>query len=125
MGLARKSPEEQPLVNKMVSLLHKAGYEIIFPDKMENLCCGTIWESKGMPDVADSKAAELETALLQASENGKYRYCATIAPVCIACVTPSSNSDCTSRPNSSILFCKTSWNSGQPTSPLPCTSPVP
>ena len=72
MGLARKSPEEQPLVNKMVSLLRKAGYEIIFPDKMENLCCGTIWESKGMPDVADSKAAELETALLQASENGKY-----------------------------------------------------
>ncbi|WP_321333664.1 FAD-binding and (Fe-S)-binding domain-containing protein [uncultured Bacteroides sp.] len=72
MGVARKSPEETPLVNKMVSLLQKAGYEIIFPKGMENLCCGTIWESKGMIDIADRKAAELETALYEASEQGKY-----------------------------------------------------
>ena len=31
-----------------------------------------IWESKGMPDIADKKTAELEEALLAASENGKY-----------------------------------------------------
>ena len=31
-----------------------------------------IWESKGMPDIADRKTAELEKALLEASENGKY-----------------------------------------------------
>ena len=72
MGLAKKSPVEQPLVNKMVSLLQKAGYEIIFPQNMEKLCCGTIWESKGMLDIADRKAAELETALWEASEHGKY-----------------------------------------------------
>ena len=29
MGLAKKSPVEQPLVNKMVSLLQKAGYEVL------------------------------------------------------------------------------------------------
>ena len=72
MGLERKSPEEMPLVSKMVSLLQKAGYEIIFPKKMDNLCCGTIWESKGMIDIADRKAAELEAALYEASEEGKY-----------------------------------------------------
>lgn len=72
MGLAKKSPVEQPLVNKMVSLLQKAGYEIIFPEKMEKLCCGTIWESKGMLDIADRKSAELEAALWEASEHGKY-----------------------------------------------------
>ena len=44
MGLAKKSPVEQPLVNKMVSLLQKAGYEIIFPKDMDKLCCGTIWK---------------------------------------------------------------------------------
>ena len=72
MGLARKSPVEQPLVNKMLQLLHKAGYEVIFPEHMDRLCCGTIWESKGMPDIADRKSAELEEALWKASEEGKY-----------------------------------------------------
>lgn len=72
MGLPKESPVEQPIVNKMVSLLQKAGYEIIFPEKMEQLCCGTIWESKGMLDIADRKTAELETALWKASDSGKY-----------------------------------------------------
>lgn len=72
MGLADKSPVEQALVNKMVSLLHKAGYEVIFPKDMKKLCCGTIWESKGMLDIADRKTAELEAALWEASEQGKY-----------------------------------------------------
>lgn len=72
MGLARKSPVEQALVNKMVALLHKAGYRVIFPKGMEKLCCGTIWESKGMMDIADRKTHELEEALWEASEQGRY-----------------------------------------------------
>ena len=72
MGLPKKSKEKQPLVDKMLSLLQKAGYEVIFPKDMEKLCCGTIWESKGMPDIADHKSAELEKALWEASEKGKY-----------------------------------------------------
>ena len=72
MGLLKKSPVEQPLVNKMISLLQKGGYEVIFPKDMDKLCCGTIWESKGMLDIADRKAAELEAALWEASEQGKY-----------------------------------------------------
>lgn len=72
MGLARKSPVEQALVNKMVALLHKAGYRVIFPKEMEKLCCGTIWESKGMMDIADRKTHELEEALWEASEQGRY-----------------------------------------------------
>ena len=72
MGLPKKSPVEQPLVNKMISLLQKGGYEVIFPKDMDKLCCGTIWESKGMLDIADHKAAELEAALWEASEQGKY-----------------------------------------------------
>ena len=74
MGLAKKSPVEQPLVNKMVSLLQKAGYEIIFPKDMDKLCCGTIWESKGMLDIADRKTAELRPHL-GSSEQGNTRLC--------------------------------------------------
>ena len=72
MGLPHKSPATQPLADKMRSLLAKAGYEVIFPPHMERLCCGTIWESKGMMDIADRKSAELEEALWQASEQGRY-----------------------------------------------------
>ena len=72
MGLPKKSPVEQPLVNKMIALLQKGGYEVIFPKNMEKLCCGTIWESKGMLDIANRKTTELEAALWEASEEGKY-----------------------------------------------------
>lgn len=72
MGLTKHSPVKTPLAEEMVSLLEKAGYEVIFPEGKDKLCCGTIWESKGLPDIADRKVAELEEALWKASENGKY-----------------------------------------------------
>ena len=73
MGLPKQgSPVRKPLVEEMTELLHKAGYEVIFPEGMDSLCCGTIWESKGMPELADKKTAELEEALWKASEEGKY-----------------------------------------------------
>lgn len=72
MGLARETPVEEPLAEKMVALLRKAGYEVIFPENMDSLCCGTIWESKGMADIADRKTAELEEALWRASEGGRW-----------------------------------------------------
>lgn len=64
--------EKKPLVETMVKLCEKAGYQVIFPKEMKNLCCGMIWESKGMPDIADSKTAELEKALWEASEEGRW-----------------------------------------------------
>lgn len=63
---------DKPLAEEMVSLLNKAGYEVIFPENMSSLCCGTIWESKGMPEIADRKTKELEDALWKASEEGRY-----------------------------------------------------
>ena len=63
---------QRPLINEMTRLLAKAGYEVVFPEKMASLCCGTIWESKGDHKMADQKADELRQALLKASENGRY-----------------------------------------------------
>ena len=60
------------LVDEVVSFLRKAGWDVIFPENMNKLCCGMIWESKGMPDLADEKTAELEQALLAVSNNGEY-----------------------------------------------------
>ncbi len=72
MGISEQSKNRTPLIDKTVELIKKAGYQVIFPKNMKNLCCGTIWESKGMPDIANRKASELEDALLEASEGGKY-----------------------------------------------------
>ena len=72
MGTDRASRHLRPLVEEMMSLFEKAGYEVILPKAMESLCCGTIWESKGMPETADKKIRELEDALWEASEQGKY-----------------------------------------------------
>lgn len=72
MGTDKASEGMRPLAEEMVELLSKAGYEVIFPKKMDNLCCGTIWESKGLPDIADEKVKELEYALWEASGHGKY-----------------------------------------------------
>ncbi len=72
MGAAKGDPDQEPLHLVFTRLLAKSGYEVIFPKNMGNLCCGTIWESKGFIADADRKTAELEAALLEASENGKY-----------------------------------------------------
>ena len=72
MGVDKVSKDLKPLAEEMVELLNKAGYDVIFPENMDALCCGTIWESKGLPDIADRKVNELEEALYRASEGGKY-----------------------------------------------------
>ena len=72
MGVDKASRHIRPLVEEMMSLFEKAGYEVILPKAMDRLCCGTIWESKGMPETADKKLRELEDALWEASEQGKY-----------------------------------------------------
>ncbi len=72
MGLAKEAPVEHPLVDEVCHLLNKAGYEVIFPEGMDKMCCGQIWESKGMLDIADRKSGELEDALWNASEQGRY-----------------------------------------------------
>ena len=68
MGVAKTDVVKVDLVDKVVDFMQKAGWEVVFPEGMNNLCCGTIWESKGMADIADRKTAELEDALLKACD---------------------------------------------------------
>ena len=72
MGVDKASGDIRPLAEEMMELLHKAGYKVVIPKGMDSLCCGTIWESKGLPKIADRKTAELEEALWEASEEGRY-----------------------------------------------------
>ncbi len=70
-ALGRSKGTSEDLVDKVVAFLGKAGWQVIYPEDMSNLCCGMIWNSKGMPDIAQQKTDELEEALLRASDGGK------------------------------------------------------
>lgn len=71
MGPAQDDPETDALPVKTAALLRKAGFEVILPDHGSALCCGQPFESKGLPEQADAKRAELEQALRLASRDGQ------------------------------------------------------
>ena len=80
MGLSKDQSGEAQLTLKITELLHKGGYEVIFPDNLNNLCCGMAFASKGYTDVGKKKSDELEAALLKASRNGEYPVLCDMSP---------------------------------------------
>jgi D-lactate dehydrogenase len=52
-------------------LFAKAGFAVTYPDRLDELCCGQPFESKGLAGTADRKSAELEAALRAASDDGR------------------------------------------------------
>jgi len=62
----------RPLPETTTRVLRKAGYEVIYPENMDGLCCGQAFESKGFAAQADDKSLQLEEALLAASQDGLY-----------------------------------------------------
>ncbi|AXS84089.1 FAD-binding and (Fe-S)-binding domain-containing protein [Marinobacter sp. Arc7-DN-1] len=70
MGPARGDKAQEPLIAVTRRLLEKAGYQVVYPDAVDNLCCGQPFASKGYPEQAATKKNELLAALLRASRNG-------------------------------------------------------
>ena len=72
--------ELESLPRTTASLLEKAGYTIIYPDRMDDLCCGMPFASKGFSEAAAARAAELEDALLGISDNGRIPILCDMSP---------------------------------------------
>ena len=72
MGQSSFSQEEKTLYDTTVEVLQKAGFEIILPKELEELCCGMPFSSKGFKKQAEHKSIQLEQALIDASANGEY-----------------------------------------------------
>jgi D-lactate dehydrogenase len=72
MGPAKGDKDQRPVFDAMLSVLHKADYDVLFPKAMERLCCGLSFESKGLFSQADKMSKELEEAVLACSNNGEY-----------------------------------------------------
>ena len=70
MGPSFSDNEHVSLLDKTRALLEKGGFQVVFPDELDNLCCGQPFASKGYAEQADSKRQELINALLKASRGG-------------------------------------------------------
>lgn len=72
MGPARNDLDQRPVFAAMLSVLSKAGYDVLFPEAMEKLCCGIPFESKGYFAQAEQMSRKLEESLLARSKGGEY-----------------------------------------------------
>jgi D-lactate dehydrogenase len=80
MGTSKGYDSEVQLTDKMQQLILKAGYEVIFPAGINNLCCGMAFSSKGFKDAGLKKSKELEEALWIASKQGTYPVVCDMSP---------------------------------------------
>jgi len=69
---AQRGDDAEPLPIAFARLLDKAGFEVVYPSRISDLCCGQPFESKGLAAAADRKSGELESALREASEDGRW-----------------------------------------------------
>ncbi len=72
MGRSSKSTVDEELFDLTVKLLKKAGFQILFPNNLSNLCCGMPFSSKGFNKQGKQKADELEHELQEMSNFGEY-----------------------------------------------------
>jgi D-lactate dehydrogenase len=70
MGPARGDIETESIHEKTLSLLSKAGMDVIIPKDISNSCCGLIYDSRGLPEQGNVQIERLEKQLLAASDNG-------------------------------------------------------
>lgn len=80
MGKSKDQKGEEQLTAVMERLIKKAGYEIIYPEKLNSLCCGMSYSSKGFKEQGLRKSNELEEALKSASQYGKYPVLCDMSP---------------------------------------------
>ena len=72
MGPQRGHDPVEMLPRVAERLFERAGFDVIYPQGLAGHCCGQPFESKGLVEAADLKAAELEAALGDASEGGRW-----------------------------------------------------
>jgi D-lactate dehydrogenase len=69
---APRGDDARPLPEVAQALFARAGFDVRHPQPLAGLCCGQPFESKGLDDAAQLKSDELEAALRDASEGGRW-----------------------------------------------------
>ncbi len=70
MGVSHEYDESDSVTSVAERLLRKAGFAIVFPENLEDLCCGMAFDSKGYRRQGAEKARQLGEALMKASDGG-------------------------------------------------------
>jgi len=79
-GVSKDYNGAPALSQTMVTVLSRAGYHIVFPENMDNLCCGMAFHSKGFKRQGQQKLQQLQDALLKASNNAEYPVVCDMSP---------------------------------------------
>ncbi len=80
MGVTRVYSKELEITRLTEKLLIKAGYEVIYPDNLDKLCCGMAFSSKGYVEAGKKASDQLEAALMKASNSGEYPVLCDMSP---------------------------------------------
>jgi D-lactate dehydrogenase len=72
MGAQRGHDGVEQLALVAERLFRRAGFDVVYPTGLDGHCCGQPFESKGLADAADLKSRELEAALRDASDGGRW-----------------------------------------------------
>ena len=80
MGTSKATKDAQALTALTHKLIEKAGFQVIYPEGLKNLCCGMAFSSKGFVESAHKLSDALKEALITASENGKYPILCDMSP---------------------------------------------
>jgi len=70
MGTACGDSESRDLHQVILSLLEKAGFDVLIPQDINDLCCGLPFASKGLVDAANTSMQRMEDTLWEASNHG-------------------------------------------------------
>jgi D-lactate dehydrogenase len=72
MGPQRGHEGVEMLPSVAERLFQRAGFDVLYPSALAGQCCGQPFESKGLFDAANLKSTELEAALRDASDGGRW-----------------------------------------------------
>jgi D-lactate dehydrogenase len=80
MGVSREYSDAMEITKVTEILIRRAGFEVIYPDGLDSLCCGMAFSSKGFVEAGKISSDKLEEALRIASEDGKYPVLCDMSP---------------------------------------------
>ncbi len=80
MGTTKAYSKDKEVTQVTAALLEAAGFQIIYPEKMDSLCCGMLFSSKGYVEAGQKASNDLKAALLKASDGGKIPILCDMSP---------------------------------------------
>ena len=80
MGTTKAYSKEKEVTQVTAALLEAAGFQVIYPEKMDSLCCGMLFSSKGYVEAGQKASDMLKAALEAASDGGRIPILCDMSP---------------------------------------------